>query len=63
MLERKQLFNEELKNVFFSLKSRYDDISSNVIKNVSEEMFGVSKHVFNLSVNQGVLLENMRIAC
>ena len=63
MLERKQLFNEELKNVFFSLKSRYDDISSNVIKNVSEEMFGVSKHVFNLLINQGVLLENMRIAC
>ena len=45
--KKKELFNEELKNVFSSLKSnkspRYDDISSNIIRSVTEETFGVLK--------------------
>ena len=66
-LERIKLRIKELKNPFSSLKSDkspgYDDISSNVIKSVSEEIFGVLKQVLDLSVNQGVLAENMKFAC
>ena len=67
ILERKELFDEELKNVLSSLQSNispgYDDISSNVIKSVSEDIFGVLKNVLNLSVSPGVFPENMKFAC
>ena len=64
VLERKELCDEM---AFSSLKSNrspwYDGISSNVINSVSEEIFFVLKHVLNLSMNQGVFPENMKIAC
>ena len=33
------------------------------LKSVSEEKFGVLKHVLNFSVNQSVFPENMKILC
>ena len=67
ILERKELCDEELKSAFSSLKCNEspgcDGISSNVIKSVSEEIFGVLKHVLNLLINQGVFPENMKTAC
>ena len=50
---------------YSSLKSNKspesDGISSNVIKSVSEKIFGILKHMLNLSVNQGVFSENLKI--
>ena len=56
---RKEHCDEELNDdAFISVKSKksagYDGVSSNVIKSVSAEIFGLLKHVLNLSVNQGV---------
>ena len=67
VFKRKEVCDEELKNAFLLLKSNkspeYDFISSNVIKSVLEEIFSILKHVLNLSINQGVFPENMKIAC
>ena len=52
MVERKELCGEEPKNTF----------SSNAAKSVSEEIFSALKHMLNLSINQGVFPENMKIA-
>ena len=47
-----------LKNPFANLKtnksSGYDDISADVVKRVSDEMFVILKHVFNISLAKGV---------
>ena len=65
--ERKELFDEEPQNIFSSLKRnkgpRYDDISSNLIKSVSNKIFGLLIHVVNLSIHQGVFSKNMKIPC
>ena len=66
-LEMKKLCDEELENSFSSLKSNktlgYDGISSNMIKTVSEEIFGFLKEVLNLSTNPDVFPENVKITC
>lgn len=66
ILERRKLCDEELKNVFSALKNNksqgYDGISTNVVKSFSEEIFGILKHMLNLSTNQGMFPENMKMA-
>ena len=56
----------ELKNAFASLKtnksSGYDDISADVVKRVSEEIFVILKHIFNISLAKGVFPDKLKIA-
>ena len=50
----------ELENAFASLKtnksSGYDDISANVVKRVSDEIFVILNHIFNISLAKEVKL-------
>ena len=55
-----------LENAFASLKtnksSGYDDISANVVKRVSDEIFVILKHTFNISLAKGVFPGKLKIA-
>ena len=48
----------ELENVFAGLKtnksSGYDDIFADVVKRVSDEIFVILKHIFNITLAKGV---------
>ena len=52
---------------FFSLKSNkspgYDYISSNVVKAVFYEVFSTIKHLFDISLQQGVFPGKLKIVC
>ena len=56
----------ELENSFASLKtdksSEYDDISADVVKRVSDEIFVILKHIFNISLAKGAFSEKLKIA-
>ena len=56
----------ELENPFASLKtnksSGYDDISADVVKRVSDEIFVILKHIFNISLAKGVFPDKLKIA-
>ena len=56
----------ELESAFASLKtctsSGYDDISDDVVKRVSDEIFVILKHIFNISLVKGVFLDKLKIA-
>ena len=53
-----------MKSFAFNIFLDFLELSySFVVKSVSEEIFGVLKHVLNLSINQGVFPENMKIVC
>ena len=56
----------ELENAFASLKtnksSGYDDISADVVKRVSDEIFVILKHIFNISLAKGVFPDKLKIA-
>ena len=56
----------QLENAFASLKSNkssgYDDISANVVKRVSDEIFVILKHIFNISLRNGVFPDKLKIA-
>ena len=56
----------ELENAFASLKtnksSGYDDISADVVKRVSDEIFVILKHIFNISLAKGVFPDELKIA-
>ena len=53
---KKNLALHELHNAFFSLKSskwsEYDDISSNIVKAASNEVFSTTKQLFNISLKR-----------
>ena len=55
----------ELENAFSSLKanksSGYDDISTDVVKRVSDEIFVILKHIFNISLAKGLLPDKVKI--
>ena len=55
----------ELENEFASLKtnksSGYDDKSADVVKKVSDEIFAILKHVFNISLEKGVFPDKLKI--
>ena len=55
----------ELENEFASLKtnksSGYDDKSADVVKKVSDEIFVILKHVFNISLEKGVFPDKLKI--
>ena len=56
----------ELENAFVSLKtnksSGYDDISTDVVKRVSAEIFVILKHIFSISLAKGVFTDKLKIA-
>ena len=56
----------ELENAFASLKtcksSGCDDISDDVVKRVSDEIFVILKHIFNISLAKGVFPNRLKIA-
>ena len=56
----------ELEKAFVSLKanksSGYDDISTDVVKRVSDEIFVILKHIFNISLAKGVFPDRLKIA-
>ena len=55
-----------LENAFASLKtdksSGYDDISADVVKRVSDEIFVILKHISNISLAKGVFPDKLKIA-
>ena len=55
----------ELKNPFASLKtnksSGYDDISADVVKKASDEIFVILKHIFNISLAKEIFLDKLKI--
>ena len=56
----------ELENAFASLRtnksSGYDDISADIVQRVSDEMFVILKHIFNISLGKGVFPDKLKIA-
>ena len=56
----------ELENAFASLKtnksSEYDDISADVVKKVSDEIFVILKRIFNISLAKGIFPDELEIA-
>ena len=56
----------ELENAFASLKtsksSEYDEISADVVKRVSDEIFVILKHIFNISLAKGIFPDKLKIA-
>ena len=59
------LTDDELKEASRSLKlnksSGYDNISSNVVNETSDIFFTLLKYIFNLSLQQGIFPENLKI--
>ena len=55
----------ELKNAFARLKtnksSGYDDISADVVKKASDEIFVILKHIFNISLAKEIFLDKLKI--
>ena len=55
----------ELENPFASLKtnksSGYDDISADVVKKASDEIFVILKHIFNISLAKEIFLDKLKI--
>ena len=56
----------ELENAFVSLKtnksSRYDDLSTDVVKKVPNEIFVILKHIFNIPLAKRVFSDKLKIA-
>ena len=65
-MDEANLTDDELKKALRSLKPNkspgYDDISSNVVKETSDIFFMLFKYIFNLSLQQGIFPENLKIA-
>ena len=53
---------DELKSLKPNKSPRYDNISSNVVNETSDIFFTPLKHIFNLSLQQGIFPENLKIA-
>ena len=64
-MEKNSLSINELKAASFSLKTNkspgYDDINFNVVKKCFGEINEPLKHLFNLSLENGIFPENMKI--
>ena len=60
------LTDDEVKEALRSLKPNkspgYDNISSNVVNETSDIFFTPLKYIFNLSLQQGIFPENLKIA-
>ena len=57
---------DELKRIFFSLKSNktsgYDNINVNVVKKIYEELKTPLMRIFNLSLSTGIFPDKLKIA-
>ena len=60
-----EIKDEELEKALANLKLYKSpgcySIPSNVVKVITDETFSVPKHIFNLSLNQGIFLERLKI--
>ena len=65
-LDEYLLQDEQLNEAFNSLKTNknpgFDDISPSIVKRCHENIFNPIKHVFSLSLKQGIFSENLKIA-
>ena len=65
-METKALSMNELKNAFYSLKSNknpsHDNVSYNVIKKCFDSLRELLKYLFNLSIEKGVVPDDLKIA-
>ena len=65
-LDEYPLHDEELNEAFNSLTANkspgFDDISPTVVKRCHEDIFNPIKHVFSLSLKQGIFPDNLKIA-
>ena len=65
-LDEYLLQDEQLNEAFNSLKANknpgFDDISPSIVKRCHENIFNPIKHVFSLSLKQGLFPENLKIA-
>ena len=66
ILEEKPVTDNELNEAIKTLKSkkssRYDEISSYVIKHISPLIFDPLKYIFNLSLEKGIFPDQLKIA-
>ena len=66
LLQEYALMDEELEKAFNSLKSnkssRFNDISSSVVKFCASGIFNQVKHIFNLSLQTGIFPNGIKIA-
>ena len=66
VLEIKEITEDKFQEALSSLNSNkspgYHDISSNFVKAVSKEVFSTIKYLFNVSVQQGVFPDKLKIA-
>ena len=66
IMEKNSFSINELKEAFFSLKTNkcpgYDDMNFNFAKKCFEEINEPLKHLFNLSLENGIFPEKMKIA-
>ena len=60
------LMDSELENAFARFKTKkssgYDDLSADVVKRVSDEIFVILKHIFNISLAKRVFPDKLEIA-
>ena len=65
-MDEANLTDDEVKEALRSLKPNknpgYDNISSNVVNETSDIFFTLLKYIFNLSLQQGIFPENLKIA-
>ena len=66
IMEKNSQSINELKEAFFSSKTNknpgYDDINFNIVKKSFEEINEDLRHLFNLSLENGIFPEKMKIA-
>lgn len=65
-MKQETLTDKELTDAFLSLKINkspgYDDISSNVVKNCQDQLFEPLKHIFSISLKEGIFPQQLKIA-
>ena len=57
-----ELSMNELKDTFFSLKIRYEDISFNVLKKCFSSLCEPLKYLFNISIKKDIFPDDLKMA-
>ena len=65
-MEEKPITDDDLNEAFQRLKTKkssaYDEISSDVIKRISPSVFQTMRYIFNLSIENGIFPDQLKIA-
>ena len=65
-MQHKSVSINELRDAFFSFKCNkspgYDEISFNIVKKCFSELCELFKHVFNLSIENGMVPDKFKVA-